>query len=185
MLERNMDGMRMKTTVQKFKWIWAWQDEQEEAWLSDMARTGLHLESPIFPGIYRFHSGVPKEVIYRLDYKSTPRKDTEAYLQIFRDAGWEHVGEMSGWQYFRKQVQPGETAEIFTDRDSKIQKYRRLLTVLTGMFPVYIVLLITLDKQDIQEPFMLILFLFFLGFFILYTVALSKLWRRIQQLNKP
>jgi len=66
------------------------------------------------------------DYVYRLDYIN-PAKDKPAYLQLFRDAGWEHVGEMTNWQYFRKQVQEGEAPEIFTDVETKVEKYRRLL----------------------------------------------------------
>jgi len=31
-------------TISKIKWFWAWQDEKEEAWLSNMARDGWHLK---------------------------------------------------------------------------------------------------------------------------------------------
>jgi len=34
---------------------------------------------------------------------------------------------MTNWQYFRKQVQEGEAPEIFTDVETKVEKYRRLL----------------------------------------------------------
>ena len=49
--------------------------------------------------------------------------EKEDYLQLFRDAGWEYVGEMSGWHYFCQQAQPGEELEIYTDAESKISKY--------------------------------------------------------------
>jgi hypothetical protein len=34
------------------------------------------------------------------------------------------------WQYFRILAQEGESPEIYTDPDSKVQKYRRLLAFL-------------------------------------------------------
>ena len=55
-------------TFRKFRWFWAWQDEQEEAWLSEMATRGYHLEKPQLFGIYHFQVGDPDNVIYRLDY---------------------------------------------------------------------------------------------------------------------
>jgi len=122
-----------KKTVTKFRWFWTWQDEAEEKWLGTMSQKGYHLISVSMPGFYTFSVSEPRNYIYRLDYQTFHKKDRQEYLQLFRDAGWEHIGEMSAWQYFGKEVKPGETTEIFTDVESKITKYRRVLTYL-GFF---------------------------------------------------
>jgi hypothetical protein len=50
-------------------------------------------------GFYTFHAGPRQEVVYRLDYRNQNRKqDRLDYLQLFANAGWEHVGEMASWQ---------------------------------------------------------------------------------------
>lgn len=117
----------MREEMTKFRWFWAWQDDREEAWLSRMARLGWHLESVAPFCFYRFVAGEKADYTYRLDYRVN-RKDKEYYLRLFQDAGWEHVAEMSGWHYFRKKVVEGEYGEIFSDIESKVMKYRRLLT---------------------------------------------------------
>ena len=89
----------MNHTTTKFKWFWTWQDDREEAWLGEMARADWHLKSLGLPGFYTFIAGEPRNDVYRLDFVMD-RKDYQAYLRQFRDAGWEHVGEMGGWQYF-------------------------------------------------------------------------------------
>jgi hypothetical protein len=133
-------------TMSKFKWFWAWQDDKEEVWLQDMSRQGWHLARPNPLGAYDFVRGEPKEYVYRLDFQSGSRGRDE-YRQLFADAGWEHVGEMAGWQYFRKEVQPGEEAEIFTDNESKIAKYRRLLGYLALFLPIWVVTLSDLGSS--------------------------------------
>lgn len=50
-------------TVRKFRWFWAWQDEKEEAWLSEMAAKGYHLQEPRFIGVYHFQVGDPKNAV--------------------------------------------------------------------------------------------------------------------------
>jgi len=118
-------------TKRLFRWFWPWQDEQEEAWLSHLAgERGLHLVSLAPPGIYTFAIGEPRAMVYRLDYQYLKGQDRPSYLQLFRDAGWEHVGQMSNWQYFRRPVVEGEENEIFTDPASKAEKYRRVLPLL-------------------------------------------------------
>jgi len=125
----------MRNTITKFRWFWAWQDETEERWLGEMSKKGFHLLSVGIPGIYTFSVAEPKEYVYRLDFQNFTRKDKQEYLQIFQDAGWEHIGELSTWQYFRKEVREGEVSEIFTDAESKIAKYKRAL-VFMGFFLV-------------------------------------------------
>jgi hypothetical protein len=61
-----------------------------------MSQQGWHLSSVGIPTVYDSESGEPEDVIYRLDYPSYSKMDKEDYLQLFRDAGWECVGEMSG-----------------------------------------------------------------------------------------
>lgn len=128
----------MDAIVKKFKWFWAWQDDKEEEWLGEMAKQGLHLQRPAAFGRYFFVQGAPLEYAYRLDFVTSVKKK-EDYYQLFQDAGWEHVSEMGGWQYWRKPIQDGASLEIFTDTDSKIQKYRRLLGFMAFLMPIFVV----------------------------------------------
>ena len=99
--------------ISKIKQFWAWQDEKEEAWLSEMAKQGLHLNNVPFPGNYHFKNGEPANFVYRLDYQALKTKDKDSYMQLFSDAGWEQVGEIGGWKYFRYKVTQGEVPEIW------------------------------------------------------------------------
>ncbi|MFC1945500.1 DUF2812 domain-containing protein [Chloroflexota bacterium] len=131
-----------ENTIRKFKWFWPWQDEQEEAWLMSMSQKGWHLSSVGLPCIYRFLAGEKRDYVYRLDYPIYKKRDQQDYLQLFSDAGWEYLGKTSGWaHYFRKEVGEGETLEIFTDVESKIAKYKRVLTYVAYITVIYIVFL--------------------------------------------
>ena len=110
------------TTQWKFRWFWPWQDDREEAWLGNLSREGWHLSGFGFPRIYNFQKGDPKNFVYRLDYQTSRMRDRETYLQLFRDAGWEPVGKMAAWEYFRKETAGGEEPEIFTDLESETPK---------------------------------------------------------------
>jgi len=130
-----------ENTIRKIKWFWPWQDENEEAWLRSMSQKGWHLFSVGLPCIYRFRAGEPRDYVYRLDYQTFRKKDKQEYQQLFRDAGWEYVDEGSGWQqYFRKEAREGEAPEIFTDVESKVAKYKRLLAFLAFFVVIWIVL---------------------------------------------
>ena len=121
-------------------------------------------------------------MVYRLDYIAG-KFDRDDYLQLFADAGWEFVGEMMGWQYFRKEAKPGEDPQIFTDPESKIQKYQRLLVYFIIFLPIWVVLLNTIG--DLPYGYAnLILALFFIFLSFTWGFIGIRLIMRIQQLNR-
>ena len=176
--EAEMDAQ----TCTKFRWFWAWQDEKEEQWLDHMSEQGWHVTSLGFPGVYQFTRGEPRRYVYRLDFKHSMDKDFKEYLQLFADAGWEHIGMRSSWQYFRTEAREGEQPEIFTDNASKIRKYQRLVGFLIFFLPMYIVMLTNLieGEREIYRIFGLV----FAAFIVFYAYALIRLVMRIYQLKK-
>jgi len=169
------------THVVKHKWFWAWQDEKEEAWLGEMDREGLHLENVSLPGRYEFHQEEPANYTYRLDYQSLRSKDKESYLQLFEDAGWEHVGNMNGWVYFRIRSDDGDTPDIYSDKKSKIGKYERIITYLVIFLPIMLIL--RPNGLEGAGPFVFILEGLFAILMLLYVYAILNLMRRIGQLK--
>jgi len=169
-------------TIRKFKWFWAWNDDKEEAWLRQMSLDGWHLRSFGLPGFYLFEAGSSRNYVYRLDFQTTSRNETAAYLQLFADAGWEYLGSMSSWNYFRKEAPAGEEPEIFTDNASKVQKYRRLLGFLLALLPILMIMMINLSdaEREIYQVFSLVAALFLL----LYAYAILRLALRIRQLKQ-
>jgi hypothetical protein len=146
-----------------------------------MAHQGWELISPEFPGFYTFQQSEPRDMVYRLDF-ITPKIDREEYYQLFDDAGWEHVGAMMSWQYFRKEAKSGENPEIYTDPESKIQKYYRLFGVMLIFLPIWPILLSRLET-----------FTFYgLSFLIPIIIPISLIWAyaflriglRIRELNQ-
>lgn len=170
--------------VIKRKWFWAWQDEKEEAWLTEMARKGLHLNDILFPGSYQFKNGEPADYVYRLDYQSLKTKEKDSYLQLFEDAGWEQVGEMGGWMYFRFEAAAGEAPEIYSDRESKIGKYQRVLTYLAIFLPLMVVMMPNITGTERYGPFFVILEALAFLIMVLLSFGIIQLFRRINQLKK-
>ena len=169
------------STTKHFHWFWAWDDEKEEAYLRNMALDGWHFQSVTFPGYYTFEEGDPRNDFYRLDFLSN-YKDKDNYLQLFEDAGWSHVGEYGSWQYFRKTALEGKTLEIFTDNESKIKKYSRIMVFLVPFLPIYIISINSLN--DAEGLFYEIMTFVFFLFMLLYAYAMVMLLRRITQLKK-
>jgi hypothetical protein len=168
-----------------FKWFWAWQDEREETWLESLSREqGLHLASIAPFGVYTFNVGPPRAMIYRLDYQYLKGQDEPAYLQLFEDAGWEHVGQMSNWHYFRRPEVPGQPREIHTDRESKAAKYRRLT-------PFVLIICLMLGVQlnsDVYAryptPAMEALRLTLFAIFLVMLYSLIRIGLRIRELTR-
>jgi hypothetical protein len=167
----------------KFKWFWAWNDEEEEKWLEEMSQKGWHLEAPGFPGFYRFAKGEPCEFSYRLDFRAGSLKSLEEYRQICRDAGWEELGRMGSWYYFRKECRDGARPEFFSDSISKVQKYRRLLLFLVIFLPILVNGLFLFSRRGRSWPFSLLSIVYVL-LFLLFGIAILRLLLRIKKLKK-
>jgi len=175
--------MEQKESLRKFKLFFAWDDNKEEAWLEEMSRKGWHLASVGIPTLYNFVSGEAKPYTYRLDFiTATNKEDRQDYYQLFSDAGWDHIGEMGGWQYFRKLAKGGEAAEIFTDNQSKIQKYQRLIGFLALIAVSIIPMTIVLANSDFSVFYRTILVIY-LAMGLIYGYSIFKIWKRIQDLK--
>jgi hypothetical protein len=169
--------------VRKSKWFWPWQDDKEEAWLEEMSHQGLHLKQAQIMAQYDFVPGQPTDYTYRLDFQSSFQKQKkDEYLRLFSDTGWEHLGEMNGWQYFRKISQSGEASEIFTDPETKIQKYKRFLTWFLVTFPSswFIIFVLFSDESGWVMWISLIVFLCMSA---LWVMVVLKIQQRIRQLK--
>lgn len=127
--------MNETQTKRVFRIFWAWQDEKEEQWLRGMAGLGWHLRG-VFLGCYTFVAGESSDTVYRIDYQMLRPKERQEYMGLFRDSGWEHVCSTSNWHYFRIAAGFGALPEIFSDVESRIAKYRRLMTILLVFLPI-------------------------------------------------
>jgi hypothetical protein len=165
--------------IRKFKWFWGWQDQGEEEWLRQMSQRGYHLKEPGTFGVYHFVQGEPCDYVYRLDFIDSPQKDRQEYLQLFQDVGWDYLGEAMSWQYFRTLAKPGESPEIFTDTESKIQKYKRMLALLTALAPSLALMFIILMDELPAWP--VVVFTLLLALDVWFAI---QILRRINQLKR-
>ena len=169
------------STIKKFHWFWAWDDDKVEDWLREQSLAGLHMKHVSFSSVYTFEQGEPSDYVYRLDY-FIDRKDISAYLQIFEDAGWEYLGEKGGWQYFRTESVDGEAPEIYSDNASKAKKYERLILFLVILLPLYLNFFNMANRSD--SGYMQFFSVIMSGFMLLYIYAMFRLLRRYFRLKK-
>lgn len=171
--------MAEKTRRRVFRTFFAWQDDREEAWLREMAKKGWHLERP---GIFRqtFVAGAPTDVVYRFDYRIVNPREQAEYLGLFRDSGWEYLGSVSNWHYFRTPAGTGADPDIFSDDESRAAKYRRLLAMLL-LFPPLLVSQMTFIRR-LQRPALISFLMAAITLFLGYAVL--RIGLRIRQLKR-
>jgi hypothetical protein len=105
--------------------------EKEERWLNEMASRGWHFVRHRLGG-YHFEQGEPGTWIYRVELlPAEPRSAaSREYLALLSDSGAEEVGRRARWVYLRRPATMGPF-ELFSDLDSRIVHYRRVLKLLT------------------------------------------------------
>jgi len=171
--------------ITQFKWFWGWQDEKQEAWLEEMSRNGLHLVDIKAFGRYVFEMDATKRYIYRMDYDRTSKSDSE-YFNLIKEAGWERVIQVLGWQYWRLDASEGKSAEIFTDNNSKIKKYQRFLTslIVPTPAPMFIVLALFNRFPGRHPQWVVILTIsLYAAWFLFLAVNIVKVLQRINDLK--
>src|SRR5690606_9119586 len=102
--------------------------DKEEAWLNDMADRG-HLVVKAGPR-YSFVPIEPGTAVVRVDHQPGMKaSDFDDYRNLFADAGWQHLAGSrgSGEQYFAS-FSGDANADIFSENESKAQRYRRAMT---------------------------------------------------------
>lgn len=175
----------MKTREKKVtKWFWPWQDQKQEEWFRQMSKAGWHLYSIGLGGLqFNFVEGEKQDFVYQLDFRQERDDQMEDYLDLFENAGWEHVLSWNGWQHFRKPVEKGEEEQIFTDNQSKVEKYKRVLVKFSLVYPGFmIVFLANLDKYP---PWFAALLVFVFVALTLYVgTSLLMITLRIRQLER-
>ncbi|MBQ8568437.1 MAG: DUF2812 domain-containing protein [Oscillospiraceae bacterium] len=101
--------------------------EQEQAWLEHMHKNGWRfLHTTGFK--YYFEECPKEEYIYQLDFNMDGRSEEE-YIRLYEDFGWEFIYRFRKWYYFRKKKTAEDTdLSIFSDRDSKIEMCRKIIS---------------------------------------------------------
>lgn len=110
-----------------FRWWVGWNVEKIERWLEAEEARGWSLSGVSVSGLrFAFTRGAARTMAYTVDYQSQVKHD---YRQLFEDAGWEQVGTVAGW-YFWRTPYAGSRPEIYTDTESLIDRNRRQMWLL-------------------------------------------------------
>ncbi len=165
------------------KFFFVWSEDKEAIWLREMANKGWHLvRASVFN--YTFRKGEPADYVYQFDFRLKAYKDETEYLEIFTDAGWEYINRVFGWYYFRKKYREGEQNEIYSDKESLIQKYKKLLffMVLCLLPLIYSMLSMVLTSE--RFIFSRAVLYFDLAILLLWGYAFIRVIRYVRKLSR-
>ena len=163
----------------------AWQFDQEEKWLNEMASKGLGLVAIGFCR-YEFEQCTPGEYQYRIEllgHKPTHPESVQ-YIKFVEDTGAEQIGSYMRWVYFRKKTDNG-SFDLFSDNASRIRHLGRIIALLVavnifnicvGCYNVFLAIAWDSAANYCGFANLAIGALIFKGIF--------KLWRRRKQLKK-
>ncbi|MFS1515900.1 DUF2812 domain-containing protein [Bacillus sp. SCS-151] len=101
--------------------------EKEEEWLNEQLQKGYRCTKVSRLGIYTFEK-TDKRYVMRLDYqKNLSKKKFKDYKGIYEDFGWFYINGswIGGIRYWQKE--DDDHNEIFSDRQSKSNYYKRLM----------------------------------------------------------
>ncbi|MEY9977694.1 DUF2812 domain-containing protein [Lysinibacillus sp. RC79] len=102
--------------------------EKEEQWLNHMLSKGWVCTNINSAGFYTFKNTTDLEQVIRIDFQQDLRReDRTNYKQLYEDFGWQALKERSydGTYYWLKRKDGND--ELFSDNDSQIAKYKRLM----------------------------------------------------------
>lgn len=130
----------MADTVAMIRFFTIADFKEEEIWLREKAREGLHFLRMIVPCFYVFEKGSPRDVIYRLDF--TNNTENGDYGRMLGEFGWENCGRCAGWIYWRRsadELASEAEGELFSDDASRLDMVKnvirtRILPLLTIFF---------------------------------------------------
>ena len=112
--------------------------EEEEIWLREQHKNGWKLAGLTPPCFYHFESCEPQDVIYRLAFQNS--EQTDEYMQMLKDFGWEYFDHCLGWLYFRKPAESAESeadGELFSDNASRDDMAGHVLR--TRLLPILLI----------------------------------------------
>lgn len=140
--------MADRKTEIRFFTVPEWEEEQE--YLRIQHRLGWKFVRLGGIGAYHFERCEPEDVVYQLDYNPEGNAHGTEYRQMFRDCGWEYLGEYFGYSYFRKPAGEEGGEEIFCDDQSRLDMMRRVfrgkIIPLLLLFPLMVIDMANLNK---------------------------------------
>lgn len=155
--------------------------EEEEKWLNEQLQKGYRCTKISVWGVYTFRI-TDKRYVMRLDYQGyMAKKKLEEYKGTYEDFGWDYIKGSGIWpgriRYWQKEE--GDQNELFSDRQSRGNYYKRLMvySFMLGMPGLIYLFLLYRDSGGIyhEELWGMQGSLFWIAFLFETPFALLKL----------
>ncbi len=163
-----------------------WDYEREERWLNEMSSRGWQFVRYVL-GRYHFERGKPGEWIYRIELLpgNPGSAAAQEYLSLLKQSGAEAVSTSARWVYLRRAATMGPF-QLFTDLESRIGHYQRVLKFLTtalGALIGCIGALIVVSSESGGFAFLIPLVITAAAIAVL-AVQAARVWRRARSLSR-
>ena len=163
--------------------------EQEEQYLSDMAKKGYLFEKVTLIGLYHFKKAEPKNMIYRLDFNPQDSQNRESYIQMYKDFGWNYIQDLNGFSYFSKE-EDGSDDEIFSNNESRIEMMERIQK--RKLMPLLVIFLCCVVPQAmrmvvsgyVDDPVSIGFYVFWMIMLVVYIYILTRCSSGFNRLRK-
>lgn len=178
----------MKEIKKAVKWFDITMDEKEAEYLRKMHKNGWKFVKFTLPVFYKFEKCEPEDVVYQLDYNQEASEHKAEYIQMFADCGWEYIGEVMGYNYFRKPVKEMNGEEqIFSDEASKLEMLERVYK--GRMIPLLVIFLCVICPQMAMQasgnhPANTALLITYIILFTVYLVIFYRFAKRYRELKE-
>ena len=118
------------------KWFWAWEYDEEEKWLNDMAAQGKALVSARYC-TYEFEDSEPGEYAVRLEMLEHAPDSPEGrqYIEFVESTGAEYIGKVMRWVYFRMKKADGDF-QLHGDNGTRRKHLQRIIQLLKPLLVI-------------------------------------------------
>lgn len=156
---------------------------REEAYLTRKHREGWRLTAQPLTGVYRFEHGEPEEVVYRLDFRPLKGEEETAYMQPYREHGWEAVQDAGIYRCFRKPAAllTEEDEALFTAPKDRLPSFQRILRLRMLVISVIILFMMIPHIRDmlangLPTPGILAVVIVWYAALLVFTVCHIRGW---------
>lgn len=167
--------------MKKLRWLWSYQVNRTEKWLSDMAREGYHLcDFNAVTRAFTFEEGEPRNAIYAI------RLDNNALPSALQQEGWHMVASSKSWQFVKNE---SSDVAVYPTRETILRRARMhtYLFILLAIFlmagQINVLLMTTIISRSVGDISWLgiVIPLFILTLFISLSMFVYRAYRKFEK----
>lgn len=142
--------------------------------LRQFSLKGWHVKNFKLMG-YTLEKGKSLDYIYNIDYRWLQEDEKEEYFEFFSSSGWSHIASEGYIHLFRADA---GTKQIYTDRDTKVEKYKDSSRFMMT-FSILFILITALAWGGVMISSDTLESILFVAAVILSAITLPTVWTAI------